>query len=164
MEFHIRSEELEQRSYLGSTYRGGTLKLSDIPLYEKVFEHKPRGVIAFRAFTSTSVKQNIALSFINKYPPKQDEAGVLFIFEIKTKTPTIVNISNASEYPGESEVLILPGNLFIIKNIKKDVQHPYEKKILTVTEIYLEYLHIPVSFRKKFMHTIHSARKDAVIE
>jgi hypothetical protein len=163
IEFHIRSDELEKRSYLGTVYRGATIKLDELSLYEKVCENKPRGVITFKAFTSTSEDKNIALGFITDNPPKEHQVGVLFIFKIKEKSPTIVGIADVSDYKAEKEILIMPGNLFIVKEIVKDVVIDInKKKSLTITEIHLEYLHIPVSFWKKLLHTYQSAMKNSV--
>jgi hypothetical protein len=163
IEFHIRSDELKKRSYLGTVYRGAAINLSDLSFYEKVCENKPRGIIAFKAFTSTSEDKWVALNFINSSPSKEHQIGILFIIEIKVKSPTIVGIADVSKYPEEKEILIMPGNLFIVKKIVKDVETCiYIGKTLLITEIYLEYLHMPVSFRKKLLHTYRSATKNSV--
>jgi hypothetical protein len=162
IEFHIRSDELEKRSYVGTVYRGATMKSSEISSYEKVCENKPRGVIAFKAFTSTSQDDNVALQFIADYPPKEHEVGVLFIIKIKRKSPTIMGIADVSEHENEKEILIMPGNLFVVNKIDKDVVAHIDRKTLTITKIYLEYLHIPVSFWKKLLHTYRSATKNSV--
>ncbi len=79
------------------------------------------------------------------------------------KSPTIVGIADVSLFKEEKEILIMPGNLFIVKKIAKDVVTPiYDEKTLPITEIYLEYLHIPVSFQKKLLHTYRSATKNSV--
>ncbi len=87
IEFHIRGDELEKRSYIGTVYRGATINLSELSLYEKVYKNKPRGVIAFKSFTSTSEDKDIALQFIIDNPPKEHQIGVLFIIEIKRNLP-----------------------------------------------------------------------------
>jgi hypothetical protein len=162
IEFHIRSDELEKRSFRGIVYRGATMKSSEISSYEKVCENTPRGVIAFKAFTSTSEDRDTALQFIVDHPPKEYEVGVLFIIEIKTKSPTIVGIADVSEHKEEKEILIMPGNLFVVKRIVKDVVTRINKKTLPITEIHLEYLHTPVSFWKKLLHTYRAATKNSV--
>ncbi len=158
IEFHIRGDELEKRSFIGTAFRGATMNLSDLALYEKVYKNKPRGVIAFKAFTSTSEEKDVALQFIIDNPPKEHQTGVLFVIETNVKSPTIVGISDVSEFKHEKEILFMPGNLFIVKKIEKDVvTYNKAQKSLKLTEVHLEYLHIPVSLRKKITHTYKSA-------
>ncbi|CAF1170322.1 unnamed protein product [Adineta steineri] len=160
IEFHLRSDELAERRFLGTVYRGATINSSDLLLYEKALETKPRGVITFKAFTSTSEDINIALKFMlnSDKPFESHQIRVLYIIKTEVKSPTIVGIADVSEYPHEEEVLFMPGNLFVVKKLVKDVTvYTEEQKCLTVTEIHLEYLHIPISFWKKLLHTYRSA-------
>lgn len=161
IEFHLRADELAKRSFLGTVYRGATIDSNEVLLYEQVHSSKPPGVITFRAFSSTSEDEKIALRFVIEHPLKTHQTAVLFIIEIKAKSPTIVGIGDLSVYPDEKEVLMMPGNLFTVKNIVKDVTHIGEcDRSVTVTEIHLEYLHVPVSFWKKLGHTYQMSKKD----
>lgn len=162
IEFYIHRDELETRSCLGTIYRGATCHFSDLSIYEEAFNQGPKSVIAFNAFTSTSKNPDIALAFMFKEPPKADQLYVLLVIEIKEKSPTIVGIADLSEYEKEEEILVLPGNLFTVTEIKKDVIHQYCGTQKTVTEIHLEQHHLSVSFMKKIIHTIRSARKPDV--
>ncbi|CAF1121537.1 unnamed protein product [Adineta steineri] len=159
IEFHLRSDELAERCFLGTVYRGATMDSSQLLLYEKALENKPRGVITFRAFTSTSEDKDVALNFLLRASPLEShQIRVLYIIKTEVKSPTIVGIADVSEYPHEEEVLFMPGNLFIVKKLVKDVTVCTRKQeCLTVTEIHLEYLHIPVSLWKKLLHTYRSA-------
>lgn len=163
IEFHIRGDELARRAFCGIVYRGATINSDELPLYEKVCKNEPRGVIAFKAFTSTSEDKNVALQFISPKSLQAHQIAVLFIIDVKVKSPTIMGIADVSDYTHEKEILFMPGNLFVVKKIVKDV--PTEtlfSKAITLTKIHLEYLHIPVSFRKKLLHTYRSARKNSV--
>jgi hypothetical protein len=165
IEFHIRGDELKERCYIGTAYRGATINLSELSLYERACENKPRGVIAFKAFTSTSEDKDVALNFIIANPPKEDhKIGVLFVIETKVKSPTIFGIEDVSLFKEEKEILFMPGNLFVVKKILKDVvTYNKAQQRVILTEIHLEYLHIPVSFWKKLMHTYRSAKKNSVM-
>lgn len=163
IEFHLRADELAKRSFLGTVYRGATINSSEVSLYEEVRNSKPRGVITFKAFCSTSEDKNIALGFIIDNPIKTHQTAVLFIIDVKVKSPTIVGIGDISEFHEEEEILMMPGNLFIVKNIIKDVIYTDKRqKSIKLTEIHLEYLHIPVSFWKKLAHTYRAANKNVV--
>jgi ankyrin repeat protein len=158
IEFHIREDELATRSFIGTTYRGATINKDELSLYETVLENKPRGVIVFKAFTSTSEEKDVALKFIPTKPRESDKISVLFIIQIKDKSPTIVGIADVSDFEKEKEILVMPGNLFVVKKVVKDVVHYTKEQVaITLTEIHLEYLHIPVSFWKKLSHTYRSA-------
>ncbi|CAF4260539.1 unnamed protein product, partial [Adineta steineri] len=159
IEFHLRSDELAERRFLGTVYRGATMDSNQLLLYEKALENKPRGVITFRAFTSTSEDIDVALNFLLRAPSLEShQIRVLYIIETKVKSPTIIGIADVSEYPHEEEILFMPGNLFVVKKLVKDVTVCTRKQeCLTVTEIHLEYLHIPVSLWKKLRHTYRSA-------
>ena len=158
IEFFIRGDELAKRSYTGTVYRGATINSNEITLYEQICVHKPRGVIAFKAFTSTSEDKNIALGFLSDYPPKDHQTAVLFVIEIKDKSPTIVGIADVSDFENEKEILVMPGNLFIVKKVVRDIiTHTAKQQRITLTEIHLEYLHMPVSGWKRLSHTYRSA-------
>jgi hypothetical protein len=157
IEFHLRADELKDRMYTGITYRGATMTPHDLSLYEKVLENKPRGVITFKAFTSTSEAKTEALVFA-KTDSASDRLPVLYVFEIKSKSPTILGIGDISEFTDEMEVLLVPGNLFVVKKVVKNQDHyTKEKQKITLTEIHLQYLHMPVSVFTKVHHTYKSA-------
>ncbi|CAF4093219.1 unnamed protein product [Rotaria magnacalcarata] len=108
MEFYIRSEQLEKRIFIGSTYRGATIGHDDIHVYEQALNNKTRGVLAFKTFTSTSEDIKIALSFIDEGPPKDGKMNVLFVITVNDKSTNIFGVSDVSDYPKEKEVLVMP--------------------------------------------------------
>ena len=162
MEFYIHRDQLEERSYLGKVYRGGAFNVSDLSIYEQAINQKHRSVIGFNTFTSTSETKDVALNFIIKNPPGQDQLTMLLVITIKELSPTIIGIADLSVFEDEEEVLIMPGNLFTVQKIKKDVIHQRLGPERPVTEIHLEQHHLSVSFGKKLLHTIRSARKPDV--
>jgi hypothetical protein len=152
IEFHIRHQELKQRAYTGTTYRGATLSNNDLIIYRHALDIQPSGVLGFKSFTSTSQDPLIALNFALKTPLNEGQKHVLFIFEIMEASPTIFGISDISKYPQEQEVLILPGNLFIVTKIGEQL-HP------SITKIYLRHINIPISFTKKIKQTMRSGKR-----
>ena len=160
MEFHIRANQALKRSFNGShpVYRGATLKRSDLSIYRSALASKPPGVIMFRAFTSTSESKEIALKFVKQDKFEKDQVAVLFVIEVKVKSSTIIGISDVSDFREEEEILFMPGNLFIVTNIidGKSILNDEEENVPLI-EVYLEYLHVPISFWKKLRHTWRSA-------
>ena len=96
---------------------------------------------------------------MSKKPLENDQIYILYVIEIKIKTPTIIGIADISEFPDEKEILIMPGNLFVVKNLVKDVAvRTRDQQNIKLTEIHLEYLHTPVSLWRKLLHTYRSAK------
>jgi hypothetical protein len=164
MEFLIRSEQLESRIFIGPTYRGAAISCGEIRVYEQALNNKRHSVLAFNSFTSTSENIEIALDFMCSGPPKDNKVYVLFIITVNDKSTNIFSISDVSEHPKEKEVLVMPGTLFVITDMTPNVSYELQesKKTVTCTEIRLTYHHIPMSFWKKFRHTIKSARSEAL--
>jgi hypothetical protein len=158
IEFHIRGAELADRAFIGTAYRGATIDSNALSVYEQAYEKKPRGVVIFKSFTSTSEDKYVALDFISKKPLERHQTNVLYIIVTKVKSPTIIGIANVSDYQDEQEILFMPGNLFVVKKLVKDVTvYTKDQKRIILTEVHLEYLHIPVSFWRKLVHTYRSA-------
>jgi hypothetical protein len=154
LEFYIHRRELKQRAFTGTVYRGATLRAADLTVYERARFSDPPGVLGLKAFTSTSTDPLVALRFATKNQPTDDQKNVLFVFEILKATSTIFGIEDVSQFTQEHEVLILPGNLFVVKNIQEDLG-------LKVTTIYLRHWHVPVSFWAKMKQTFRAGKKSA---
>ena len=152
IEFHIRGDELKRRTFIGTTYRGATMPENDLLIYQKLSESTPPGVLGLKAFTSTSRDPLVALEFALKTPLEDGKKHVLFVFEISEVSPTIFGVDDVSDYGHEQEVLILPGNLFIVTKIE-------EKKYPPITRIYLKHWNISISFWTKIKQTIRAGRK-----
>ncbi|CAF1058972.1 unnamed protein product [Adineta steineri] len=148
-EFEMKSDQLENRSFIGTTFRGASMYHSDIKIYEKLAIKGQNGVIALKTFTSTSRQRSEAMEFAIKKPGMQ---RVLYTYNIHNRTHGIVSVKDVSKYPHEDEVLIIPGNLFMIYDVLK-----IEGSDLT--EIHLEHINTKVSTFKKLRHTITSMRK-----
>jgi hypothetical protein len=151
IEFHLRHQELKERAFTGKVYRGGTIPIDDLVIYQHALDTQPTGVLGFKSFTSTSRDPLVALNFALRTPANANEKHVLFIFEIMEVSPTIFAVSDISEYPQEQEVLILPGNLFIVTKIQEQLHPP-------ITKIYLTHWNISISFWKKIKQTIRAGK------
>jgi hypothetical protein len=152
IEFYIRHQELRQRAFTGIVYRGATIATDDLPIYYHALDIQPPGVLGFKSFTSASKDPLIALKYLLRTPSNENEKYVLFIFEIMEVSSTIFGVDDISEYPHEQEVIILPGNLFIVVNIEEHVQPP-------IIKIYLRHVNIPISFFQKIKQTRRSTTR-----
>lgn len=146
-EFEMKRDQLENRAHTGKTYRGVSLAKGQLKLYEDLSTPEKKGIIATRVFTSTSTSKDMALNFT--YVRGNDQEGVLFVFNIATSCSGIISVKDVSEFPGEEEVLIIPGNLFRVQEVKKD-REP--------VEIHLEHINTKVSAFRKIAYTITAAR------
>jgi hypothetical protein len=151
IEFYIRRQELKQRLFTGTTYRGATVSADDLVIYKQAAESNPPGVVGLKAFTSTSRDPFVALGFAFGTPLQNGKKHVLFVFEIMEASPTIFGIDDVSIYHHEKEVLILPGNLFTVTSVKEQPKPP-------ITKIYLKHWNTPISFWKKIKQTIRAGR------
>jgi hypothetical protein len=155
IEFHIRHQELKQRAFTGTVYRGATISINDLIIYQHAMESNPSGVLGFRSFTSTSRDIFVALKFALHNPLNEGQKHVLFIFEIREKSPTIFGVDDVSIYGHEQEVLILPGNLFTVTKIEEQLHPP-------ITKIYLSHWKISISFWSKIKQTIQAGKKSVL--
>ncbi|CAF0737468.1 unnamed protein product [Adineta steineri] len=155
LEFHTHHHELKKRAFTGIIYRGATLSITDLMVYERARFSAPSGVLGLKAFTSTSTDPLVALVFATRNPPTDDKKNVLFIFEVLKVTPTIFGIEDISQYTHEHEVLVLPGNLFIVTNIQED-------RNLKVTKIYLRHWNVPITFWAKLKHTFQAGQTNVL--
>jgi hypothetical protein len=155
IEFHIRHQELKHRAFTGTVHRGATIPDDGLAIYRHAMESKPSGVICLKAFTSTSRDVLVALNFAFLNPLNEGQKHVLFIFEIMEVSPTIFGVDDVSIYGHEQEVLILPGNLFIVTKIEEQLHPP-------ITKIYLTHWNTSISFWKKIKQTIVAGRKSVL--
>lgn len=152
MEFHIRRQELKQRAFTGTIYCGAT---DDLNIYRHEIDIRPPGVFGLKSFTSTSQDPFVALNFSLRTRLTDGQKHVLFIFKITESSATIFGVSDVSEYPHEQEVLILPGNLFIVEDIHEQF-HPL------ITKIYLNHINISISFIQTIKQTVCSGKKSVL--
>lgn len=155
IEFHIHRQELKRRSFTGITYRGATMSVNDLVIYRHAIESKPPGVLGLKTFTSTSKDPLVALKFAFRGSLNEDQKHVLFIFKILQESSTIFGISDESEYKQEEEVLILPGNLFMVTKVEEQPNPP-------LTKIYLQHWKTSISFWKKIKQTIKAGKKSVL--
>ena len=111
-------------------YRGSKMPLSSLLSYEKAKEK----IIILTAFTSMSIKKEIAQKFAKVKNKNSKLFSVMFyitnIFKHNWKSNGI-DVHDIAKYKKELEVLFHPFSFYIIKNVKINL----EKK---TAEIYLE--------------------------
>ncbi|CAF1265775.1 unnamed protein product [Adineta steineri] len=153
-EFDLKEAELAQFAFVGTTYRGTSMSMSDVINYRKASEQNPKWMIAPRAFQSTSINRVKAIEFLHS--KKQDGKPVgLMVFHIPVACSTILAIKEISRYPQEDEVLIMPGNLFTITKVTQCEDDP------TLPEVHLEHVKRDISFFKKLRAIFRAATTSA---
>ena len=150
VEFHLHQAELRRFGFTGTTYRGVTMSAEQLVVYRGALVSEPPGIIELKTFTSTSKDEEMARWFIDMHRTTNDQRGVLFVFEVREASPTIIDVEPVSMVPVEREVLMLPGNLFTVTRIVEDEES-------NMTTIYLRYMHIRVPFWKKLRQVVISA-------
>ncbi|CAF1365198.1 unnamed protein product [Rotaria sp. Silwood1] len=155
MEFYLKRKELKQRAFTGTIYRGATLSVDDVAVYESALKNDSTAVLGLKAFTSTSIDPLIALSFAMKTPIGEGQKHVLFVFEINKVSSTIFAIEDISIYGQEREVLILPGSLFVVTDIQENTE-------LQITQIVLRHWKVSFSFMTKLKQTFRSGKKSVI--
>jgi len=108
--------------YIGVVYRAIPTALYNEGSYTPGYE------IIYRAFTSSTVREDIMIGFTDK----SNEGTVLEIFG----TYTGVSIQSLSLYSEESEILFFPGSCFrvIERNDSATTKFPEGVKVITLTE------------------------------
>ncbi|UJR16654.1 hypothetical protein I4U23_003554 [Adineta vaga] len=127
----INHPDIYEHQYLGTVYRGLSMKTNDFKHYT-IGNH-----ILNRTFLSTSKKEDVARFFakenfgqINIDDYHQSKVSVLSKYSIK-QNKTAINTAEMSKIPDEEEVLILPFAVFEVKNKIKctaSVQYEIELK------------------------------------
>ncbi|UJR18696.1 hypothetical protein I4U23_005603 [Adineta vaga] len=111
--FSIIGNELllePHKQYKGTVYRGMRCDLSDIEQY-----HKGECIINM-AFLSTSKDEEMAAGFA---PSSDDGKQSVLCTYILNKSSFAIDIESISKFSTEKEVLIMPHNIFEVKNIGK---------------------------------------------
>lgn len=108
--------------YQGKTYRGMRLTLEELARY------KPKSYASNKAITSTSKLRDVAQNFIDCGSRPEDKIDVMFIYDIDTYSALLaIDVHTLSLVPGEQEVLVMPGILFSVGEMK--MVAPYSVEI-----------------------------------
>ena len=108
--------------YQGKTYRGMRLTLEELARYE----HKSHA--SNKAITSTSKSRHVAQNFIDCGPRPEDMIDAMFIYNVDSYSALLaIDVHTLSLVPEEQEVLIMPGILFTVGELK--VIAPYSVEI-----------------------------------
>ena len=108
--------------YQGNTYRGMRLTLDELAQYQH------QSYVTSKAITSTSKLRHVAQNFIDQGPRPDQMVDVMFIYVVDSYTTLFaLDIHRFSLIPEEEEVLLMPGILFTVGQIK--VNGPYSVEI-----------------------------------
>jgi hypothetical protein len=109
--------------YQGRTYRGMRLTLEQLEQYDK-----DKMYVCNKAITSTSKLRFVAQNFIDSGSKSENMFDVMFIYEVESFSALLaIDVHTFSLMPSEEEVLIIPGVLYTIGEIK--VTSPYSVEI-----------------------------------
>lgn len=99
-------------------YRGQMIHLNELEILKKnIGEY-----LSMNSFFSTSLKESIALKFIQSLSNENQLEKILFQIQIDptSQSKSFAHIEQLSYFKNEKEVLIMLGALFYIKNISQD--------------------------------------------
>ncbi|CAF0824845.1 unnamed protein product [Didymodactylos carnosus] len=110
-------------------YRGQMMKMTEIKRLDKNNPDRSYYAYAYRinnSFLSTSLDRNLALFFLSLGGTHRDDdelQSVLFEIEIdlRGRSQPFADISHLSQFPSESEVLFMIGNMFNLTDFAYDV-------------------------------------------
>ena len=130
-------------------YRGTRIKKEELKYIENAFKYKkenlPSCICYSKAFLSSSLKEEVALTFMSRKSKKEDEEYAIFEFE-KPNEIDIQNTSNSivikmSRFEHEEEILFFPFSSFEISKLPEERTYISEdNKYYTFYRIYLKYL------------------------
>lgn len=128
-------------------YRGALIKIKEIEYIKTSLNKKKEGLpgcICYnKAFLSSSLDKEVAISFMTFKNPKDNEERVLYIFKkgenIDEENATNADIQPFSFFEKEREILFFPYSTFEITEIsKKKIQ--LKDRTINYCEVYLNYL------------------------
>ncbi|CAF1257001.1 unnamed protein product [Rotaria sordida] len=115
---------LKHRYFQGQCYRGIIMTNDDLRSYHSAFNNKG-SFIRTNTFSSTSTNRQVAESFTELSLSSTNKISILMHYHFPQPCDQAINLGSinkfhlpcVSEYEDESEVLILPRTLFIVKSI-----------------------------------------------
>ena len=141
--------KLHERAYPGCSYRGLTMTTTEYIKYQQAFLFKT-SYIRTKTFCSTSIDESVANMFAESAQTSDTTVRVImnFIFPKPCSTalmlvPGSLNVECVTNFADEQEVLILPGTIFSVKNIRENQEE-------RIVEIFLE--HYDTTEHKAEMH------------
>ena len=150
-ELYMKSDQLEERAYIGLTFYGVFMKDSDVKIYEEL-TISGDVVAVTKTFISTTEKRDVVMDCAKQCCKSKQDKPVIFVFIISNRCNGIFSVKDASKFPQEDEVLIIPGNIFKFSRVVKN---------LDATEIHMDHMEEKRSTFKKFAHTIKAMRQRA---
>ena len=122
-DLHRQIEQLHSEQFGGShqsesfiVYQGQSFFKKDL---EKIRTSKG-GLVSFNNFLSTSISHNVSLDFAKRAGQRPDMIGVLFVMNIdpSLSTTPFADVTVASYYQEESEILFSMNSVFLINNVE----------------------------------------------
>lgn len=130
---------VEPRAYHGQSYRGLSMNIDAFAPYQRSSESGGKKFVGTKTICSTSADRIVAVKFAGVDQKDDGLLHVLLICNFSQRCTTAISLyadghdqARVSHYGDEQEVLVLPGTIFSVKQIK---QCPETRLI----EIYLEH-------------------------
>lgn len=117
--------------YQGTTYRGMWISFEELEYYTDNTQF-----ICNKAITSTSKLRPVAQDFIDSVPnPPVGMLAAMFIYNVESLAAMFaLDISQYSLIPDEQEVLLLPGMIFLIHNVRHIPPNSVEIELRSTVE------------------------------
>ena len=130
---------VEPRAYKGQSFRGLSMNLEALTPYQRALDNARETFVGTKTICSTSVDRSVAVPFSGNDQKDDGLLHVLLICNFSQRCTTAISLyangpdqPSMSNFDDEQEVLVLPGTIFSVKEIK---QCPEARLI----EIYLEH-------------------------
>ena len=157
-------------------YRGALIKLKEVDYIKEALNNKKEnlpGCICYnKAFLSSSLDKNVALTFLLGKIPDDNEERVLYIFEegkdLDKENATNASIEDYSFFKNEREILFFPFSSFQITKIKyveidedcrKKINEYYKKKGKPLIKKNMKYYEVYLSYIGKYKTQIDKNEK-----
>jgi hypothetical protein len=136
---------LKHRYFQGQCYRGVLMTNNDLRSYRSAFKNQG-SFIRTNTFSSASIDRKVAECFSQLSLSSNNKISILMHYHFPQSCDQAINLGPIneshlpciSEYANESEILILPRTLFIVKNINEIITVDEEQQQKQYAVIYLE--------------------------
>ncbi|CAF4855514.1 unnamed protein product [Rotaria sp. Silwood1] len=127
VEIYSQLETLKNRFFQGQSYRGLSMTTKDIDEYKWAI-HNQGTLIEIKTLTSTSVNSKVAYKFARGQKTNNTDCHRVFCeFHFDHRCSTAIDLRHNSDknllclsaYENEAEVLVLPGTLFEVRDVRQ---------------------------------------------
>ena len=155
-------------SYTNDLFRGALIKIEEIEKLSKYMKERqnsniPVALIYSKAFMSFSLDKNVAIGFMKRKMPKENEVRVLYIIQndvsdykqqvLIYKNATNADLTDISYFEEEREILLFPFSVYEINKVQK--KDDYYIIYLNILGKYKENLEFQFKNKSDFINAIN---------